>query len=47
MGALRVLVPRRVPWPLLTILGYGAVIGAVSVVVEVHRRVGVGRADFP
>ncbi|MBO3673879.1 hypothetical protein [Streptomyces sp. NEAU-YJ-81] len=33
----RVLVPRPVPWPLLTIFGYGAVVGAVSVVVEVLR----------
>ncbi|GLF96989.1 hypothetical protein [Streptomyces yaizuensis] len=30
----RVLVPRPVPWPLLTIPGYGAVVGAVSVAAE-------------
>ncbi|GAA2293194.1 hypothetical protein [Streptomyces violaceusniger] len=33
----RVLVPRPVPWPLLTVLGYGAVVGGVSVVVDVVR----------
>ncbi|GAA0958375.1 MULTISPECIES: hypothetical protein [Streptomyces violaceusniger group] len=30
----RVLVPRPVPWPLLTVLGYGAVVGSVSALVE-------------
>ncbi|MFI2211332.1 hypothetical protein [Streptomyces sp. NPDC020141] len=30
----RVLVPSPVPWPLLSVVGYGAVVGAVSVVAE-------------